>query len=232
MSFRATQRDPRVMVTCLQRPTGFSDALNTGHRSGRAARYICRVDSDDLISRRPDRPANIDGSTSIPDFGGDLRRDDVHDDPRRPRPFSDLNARSITGEITQELRNGIARWQPVHLSAAKRMPCEQVGGVFGGICVTAEDPRFFLSLRRALFASGTNRCRTYWYRLHDQLDHTQPGRTTTRGFFTRQTARDMQSPAAANGRDRRHGRPAAAPRPAERWLRAPARIGPRRFSIF
>ncbi|HEX4795837.1 MAG TPA: glycosyltransferase [Humisphaera sp.] len=199
---RTAQRDPRVVVTTSS-GKGISDALNTGIAAARG-KYICRVDCDDLIpadriarqqkwlAEHPDFAAICGAMSTMTSDGS---------------PVSDVNARYVTGEITEELRNGIARCS-LCTYLLQTDAVRQVGG-FRRYFITAEDLDFSFRFGER-FRVWYESMPAYWYRLHDSsITHSQ--RNNTRAFYEK-TARDMQMRRRNGGTDDIDaGRPPAPP---------------------
>jgi len=199
---RASQRDPRVVVISNS-GKGISDALNTGIAAARG-KYICRVDSDDLIPA--DRIARqYRWLIEHPDFAAICGA--MSTMARDGSPVADVNARSATGEITNELRNGISRCS-LCTYLLRTDAVRQIGG-FRRYFITAEDIDFSFRFGER-FRVWYESMPTYWYRLHDNsITHSQ--RNNTRAFYE-QTARDMQSQRRNGGTDAIDaGRPPAPP---------------------
>lgn len=183
--------DPRVrIVPCKGK--GIADALNTGIEAA-AGRFICRVDCDDLIP--PDRLkrqvrwleehgeyAAVCGAMSTMTSGGE--------------PVADVNARHSSGDITDELRNGITRCS-LCTFLMRTAAVREVGG-FRRYFITAEDIDFQLRFgerHRVWYESML----TYWYRLHDSsITHSQA--SNARAFFE-DIARQFQSQRRGMERD-------------------------------
>ena len=187
----APPKDPRVRAI-PSKGKGISDALNSGIEAA-TAKYICRVDCDDLIP--PDRIAKqVRFLEQHPEYAAVCGA--MSTMTSAGQPVADVNARSTTGEITSELRNSITRCS-LCTYLLRTDSVRETGG-FRSWFITAEDIDFALRFGER-FRVYYESMPTYWYRLHDaSITHSQA--SNARAFFE-ETARLFQSQRLKTGRD-------------------------------